>query len=261
MSSIIQNLACFEVKIDAKSGRFYFNEDILQDKCINTIWLFFSNQDAAIRSPFSVSEDDDPLSSIEDVEFGSGLYLNVTEPSGKEYIKNLAFPNLAIDSEAPLYPNVSYAEIHIGRKIDARKSYFNAFIPELQDIFTMLMFVSYDTKPQSINHSNTRGSFTAEIPIPRDKEIYSARLSDYIPREYQKLKIKQILFSNADTYSYLNIKADGAFVENIPGALLFNKGTTKNVFFDLLNIDYEESFLLYRGFAGATEKEIITFLY
>ncbi len=260
MASIIQNLACFEVRFNEKSGRFYFDEDILQGKTIKNIWLFFANQDAAIRSPFSVSTDDLELPSIENIENQSGVYLNIVDPSGKEIIKNLSFTNISLDTETPWKQVKSYTEILIDRKIDTKKSFFNSFVPNVSD-FIFLMYVSYETKAQSIQNFDMRGSFTVEIPIPENAEIYDVRLSDYVPREYQTKKIKQILFSNPYTRSYLSINADNSFIENIPSALLFNSGTTKNIFFDLLNIDYEESYLRYRGVFGETDKETITFLY
>ena len=54
MATIIQNLACLEVKLQGNSGRAYFDEDILHGKTIRNLWALFSAEDKALYSPFSV---------------------------------------------------------------------------------------------------------------------------------------------------------------------------------------------------------------
>lgn len=261
MATVIQNLACFEVTLDAKSGRYYFDEDILKGKKINQIWLYFGNShDYIALSPLT----NKPLLNV--VTFNEiSLYVNIFDLNGISVAKNLALPYLLSTSKNDKYSKYfQYSEIDVNNTIDTQNSFFNLFI-EGQDFnsFSFLVYVSYTNNPIELKDNTVNGSFSIEIPIPEYSQILDIKLSDYIPRHYRKYPIKKIIYPNSRNYSYLDIKADNKYIENIPNNLLFEKGSTKEVFFDNLKIDYEESFLRYRGVFEAYpfENEKITFIY
>lgn len=262
MATVIQNLACFEVTLDAKSGRYYFDEDILKGKKINQIWLYFSTPSAYITSPLT----DKFISQIDSIIDNSGVYLNIVDLQGKLVVKNLALPYLEITSENnPYYSRLPYSEININNVIDTKNSYFNSLIDDQnQNDFLFLMYVSYTNEPLEIKDNNVKGSFSVEIPIPNNTDSYDVKLSNFIPKHYRQYPIKKIIITEEKSRSFLDLKADNKYIENIPNNLLFEKGSTKEVFFDNLKIDYEESYIRYRGGTPnpiSDENEKITFIY
>lgn len=269
---ILQNLACFEIKIDSSSGRVYFNEDILHGKTIQHIWLFFSTEDKYIGNPFSGADDGTnfitQLASFSD----STTFLNVVDKDGKYILKNMEYSSLVLDCEAKFQDIAIIRSLLINRQIDTNNTFFTCFLAPGYT-YRFLMYVSYTTKTLEINSPTIKGSFTCEIPILQDNRLQNFRLSDYIPKSYRHHKIKQIMCSsngfdselNSFRYkkasSYLELRADNAYIEHIPTCLLTEQVKTANVYFDNLKIDFENSFLLYRGESSTPTKESITFLY
>jgi len=267
---ILQNLACFEIKIDSSSGRVYFNEDILHGKTIQHIWLFFSTQDKFIGNPFSGADDDSNFITQLDSFSDSTTFLNVVDKNGEYIFKNMEYSSLVLDCEN-LHNLAVIRSILINRQIDTNNTFFSCFLAPGYS-YRFLMYVSYTTKKVEISDPVITGSFTCEIPILQDNRVQNFRLSDYIPKSYRNHKIKQIMCSSnreaEDNFfkfikptSYLEIKAENGYIEHIPTCLLTEQGKTINVYFDNIKIDFENSFLLYRGDSFEPIKESITFLY
>jgi hypothetical protein len=51
MAIVIQNLAAFELTLNKENRRFYFDEDILRNKKIKNILLFFGDNDDIFNYP------------------------------------------------------------------------------------------------------------------------------------------------------------------------------------------------------------------
>ena len=261
MATVIQNLACFEVVLDTQNGRIYFDEDILKNKTIKNIWLFFASEDTRLYSPLSPDKKNSSLSPLDYTLNRNSFFLNIVDAKGEIAVKNLDCNYLMLTNEDFRSRFLSMAQLTIDRSIDTKNSFFNIFRPDIANKFKFLMYVSYEDSSLKISDYNVKGCFSVEIPIPAGAEIFDARLSDFVPRSYRDKKIKQILFSSDVSCSFLDLKADNIYIENIPSAILYSIGTTNTVYFDNLNIDYEESFLRFRGATDPVEKEKITFLY
>jgi len=258
MSTIIQNLACFEVELDPKSHRFYFKEDMIKpDMIIENIILLFDNYkdevNYQIGNPFSLTDTDtNARLTTPDEILGDNLFLNLS--NDVDFVTNLFYKNVLALS--------GYTEnltlLNLNNKINTEKCFFNYSVNQ---VVRFLCYIQYSTKKTKRNIPLINGSFTVDIPIDPTKKYQDILLSDYIPQNFKNLNIKRIT-TNDGQYGYLYLKCKNNFIENIPLKFIGERNPKSDFLFDELNIDFTQSYLKYRNvITYIVPKYTLTFYY
>lgn len=268
MATIIQNLACFEIRINTKSKRVYMDEDILQGKEIEQIFFYAGNEDRNLITPFAppYSDVEEYISSVGNID-QLGIFANLFEPDGAHFCKNLFVENNLIDSEYIYYENQikHYIELNINRILDTQKSYLSTFITGTDSVFDfkVLMYVLYKTRPVTLRNNIITGSYTVDVPLISDKIIEDIKLSNVVDFALRKYPVKKIIAHKPYPYNltpaFLYLKAKNSLVENMPIDLISFNGT-KEYYFDNLLIDFEQSYFKKRG-SSSDDPQKLTFIY
>ena len=263
MATIIQNLTCFELKINRANQHYYFDEDLLHGKKITGIFFLFGDEDHTTHSP--LYDNDGSLISSNDVFANRALdcFITIFDKKGKKYISNLNLQQLVHSTSDMWYSGYNhFIELPLNRDIDTNQSFLTARLHDAYDEISILVYVLYETHNLSVTSELITGSVSVEIPITNGRLDYV--LNEFInPDLLRGKRIKQIKCTTNTTYSYLYLKCKKNFIENIPLMPLVKADTTKEFWFDNIEIDFDQSFLKYRGLGnvspGFTEK--ITFYF
>lgn len=260
MAILIQNMACIEVELNPSSRRWYFNEDSLpKDAIIDNVILFFDTPNVNLNiyrsgNPFATSLNDSNcfLTSSDNIS-NKGLFLNLGNTK-KEYLTNLFFKNIESIRGYLSY----FTVLNLKNHFDSRKSYFNY---EVDSTVRFLCLITYRTERTQISTPVITGSFDVEIPLNTNIEFQDIRLSDYIPESYKSKKIKKISTSYG-LYAYFYLRSDKHLIENIPCQFFTNSNPKTDMFIDMLNIDFTQSFLKFRNInPSQIKKYSFTFYY
>lgn len=244
MAILIQNMACIEVELNPSSRRWYFDEDTLPaNAIIENVILFFddprTNSNYKTGNPFSISINDSNNSITSSAAItDKGLYLNLGDDKS-EYLSNFYFKNL--QSVQGYMSGITILELN--KRFDSRKSYFNY---EVASTVRFLCLITYRTERTQISTPVITGSFNVEIPLNLNIDFQDIRLSDYIPESYKSKKIKKIS-THFGLYAYFYLRSDKHLIENIPCHFFRNSNPKTDMFIDMLNIDFTQSFLKFRN--------------
>lgn len=259
MAILIQNMACIEVELNPSSRRWYFDEDALPaNAIIENVILFFddprTNSNFKTRNPFSISINDsnNAITSSANIT-DNGLYMNLGDAKS-EYLSNYYFKNL--QSVRGEMSGITILELN--KHFDSRKSYFNY---EVASTVRFLCLITYRTERTQISTPVITGSFNVEIPLNWDIDFQDIRLSDYIPESYKSKKIKKIS-TEFGFYAYFYLRSDKHLIENIPCHFFANSNPKTDMFIDMMNIDFTQSFLKFRNInPSQVDKYSFTFYY
>ena len=267
MATIIQNMACFEVEINAQNQRIYFDEDILRGKKINQIF-FFSAFRTGVFSPFQSPD----FESIDQNDFAFfaqrfGAYFNLYHPDGSQLCKNLFVENINVSLGVVDRFRQNFIELDVRQFLDTKKSYLSVFLDTpARDVMKALVLVTYENRPIRMQDITITGSKTIEFPQQGYEPInppivQDFKLSDFAGRELSGKPIKKIQIEN-NPGGYLYLKTRNGLIEYLPLSLL-NLVMTKEFYFDNLLIDFEKSFLLRRsiGAERVPRQTRLTFFY
>ena len=265
MATIIQNMACFEVEINAQNQRIYFDEDILRGKKINQIFFYSTIGYAGVTSPFQSPEF--PRQNPTDFSFVAerfGAYFNLIESSGKTFCENLFVDNVKTSEFNSR--NSPFVEIDVQRILDTKKSFLSVYLKNpFSNPLRALLFVSYQHRPVRMKDAVITGSNSAQFPTAgfegqQDIFIQDFKLSDYFDKTLQDRRIKKIIVTG--TIDYLYLKTKNGLIENIPCDFFRIRGV-KEFYLDNLNIDFEKSFAYRRswGVSAMNHDSSITLMY
>ena len=265
MATIIQNLTCFELTINRNNQRYYFDEDLLHGKKVTGIFFLFGSEDHTTKSP--LYDNDGYFLSSRDILLDGAFdcFLTAFDKKGKKFISSLDIIPL-IRSTDDMWDNQNirynrFIELPLNREIDANQTYLTARLHKDNEEIKVLVYVLYETHDISLTNELITGSVSIEIPIVEGRINYV--LNEFIDNDLLRgNRIKQIKCGNDHTFSYLYLKCKKNFIENIPMMPLVKADTTKEFWFDNLEIDFDQSYLKYREThvpQGFTEK--ITFYF
>ena len=264
MATIIQNMACFEVEINAQNQRIYFDEDILRGKKINQIFFYYS-LGGRMLSPFQSPQFED----IEPNDFlfdspNFGIYFNLYSPNGNHFCKNLFVRNVDLGGLNHSFRQ-SYVELDIQQVLDTKKSYLSVFLNNpVQEKMKALVLATYENRPIRMQDITITGSKTIEIPSNGFEPIgvpfiQDFKLSDLGIRDLSNKTIKKITGASA---GYLYLKTRNGLIEYLPSDFLDITGV-REFYFDNLIIDFDKSFFLRRSLGSARDwgTRLLTFYY
>ena len=261
MATIIQNLTCFDLKINKYNQTYYFDEDLLHGRKITGMFFLFSAKDQVSFSPL-YDGDEKAIASVElFAEKKLDCFLTIFDKKKRKYISNFDVRQLVHVTDDMNFDGYNqFVEIPLNCEIDTDQSFLTARLYDDLEETNILAFVTYETHNISVSNPLITGSVTVEIPIVHGRQNYI--LNEFIANELLRGKrIKQIK-CGADSHSYLYLKCKTNFIENMPTMPLVKADTTKEIWFDNIEIDFDQSYLKYRKNAvtqGFTEK--ITFFY
>lgn len=235
--TIIQNLACIQLTVNPNDHRIPFIYDAIKDKKINGIYLFCGDFDIQMFSPYNDYEIDvvGPIG-IED------YFLNLVDNKGNHFVKDFSFNQNILSISDP-----EFDEITIDRVLDLYRSYLSYNISTINGNRVMLLLVAYQTENFKKFDDEINGSITVEMPLTSTTQDIC--LKDVIPNNLKGKKIKKIIphYNLVAPASYLDLMTvDGKHVENLPVTILENL-STKEFYFDGLEIDVEKSYFRQRG--------------
>jgi len=243
---ILQNLACIEATINPSDKRILFNKDILRGKKIIGLYIYSSDEDRVILSPYNQNQ----IVQVSEIDSLS-LFLNLQDTNKQKFVKDYAHNNFSFNSM-----NDHFIEHFFMKVIDIDNSYFT-YKGDLTEPIKILIYVMYQTHNFIKFNDEVNGSITVELPI--NSAYQDIRLSDIINYSLKGKKISKIIV-NGDTSGYLDLVCKNHTLNNIPASWL-QINSTKAFYLDDVEINFEKSFFRQRSFTPVNEKSYLTFIY
>ncbi|VBB45225.1 hypothetical protein TRIP_D300134 [uncultured Paludibacter sp.] len=253
---IVQNTAYFPLTLIAEDRRANFSLDKLKGKRINKIMAYALVEDYPIDLPIRTG-----FSMLDFSEIGIlSLFLNLTDIENNNFVEDYDFRSSLISTK----DNNSFIELLINRILNFEQS-FISFKGELRNnIITLPLFFFYQTKKLKPFSDEINGSIS--VTYTPTQGIEDIQLSSKLIHALQGKLIKKIYASgeNSDITQpagYLDlICRDGKHIENLPIDFLRTK-SPKDLWFDLLDIDFEKSYYKHRSMDIPENALTLTFIY
>ncbi|MGC3979038.1 MAG: hypothetical protein QM751_12930 [Paludibacteraceae bacterium] len=250
---IIQNTAFIPLRLSITDRHVSFYQDILKGKRINRIMLYSSSEDRAVCLP---DDPDTMLSQVAELDELS-LFLNLYDRTQNLFVSDFDMKNLLVAT----FPVNSFVEHLINREIDIEKSYIAANGILSSTVVGLIVF--YQTKLLKPFSDTINGSVTITLNKTTDL-VQDFKLSDYITNTLRGKFIRQIIVSDNDGLhnpAYLDILCrDGKRIDHLPLDFL-RAASPKDFYFDMLDIDFENSYLRIRDMSADAGAINLTFIY
>jgi len=257
---LIQNFLGTEIEFSPSDKKTVLKIAQLDKKKIQAMYLLAGNfEDQLIYLPTREVY-------IDDVQSTNGdFFLNMVDIKGETVVKNLSFNHLISVLGANLF------DYSINRLIDIEKSYISYSNFQFTTVrnFIYLLNVIYQT--QNFEPFNDDINGIVDIDIYPDLYYQDIRLDTVVKNKLAGKKIKRILANIPSgeailLSSYLDLYCfSGKRIENIP-TLFLNKRGQQAIYFDNLDIDWENSYFRQRGYCEPEygrelAKVTLTFIY
>jgi len=234
----IQNLACLPITITPDDNIIQIKSDILKGKKINAIYLLSVYWGGTIYSPYNAVS----ISNINELS-NLNLYLNASDLRGKKIIQDLNIRNIIIEYGPLINKFLEF-------RIDSVLNTDNLFINSKSVISTtasLLALVFYQNSHFSPIQDEVNGSVT--IPFNIVNCYSDIKLSTCVNELLAGRKINRILLTNTNTPAYLDLisKDKKRYIQNVPLNLFSSDLSPKTFLIDPIEIDFENSYLRYRG--------------
>lgn len=240
---LIQNFSAVELEFNPNDKRVPLKYTQLDNKKIKAMYCLGANFNDGINSPYRPVGIDDIQSTAAD------FYLNLFDIKGRHVVKDLSFKHLISD----IY-SINLFDYAINHLIDIEKSYisYSNFVFSLPRNFIYLLNVIYQTQNFEPFSDEINGSVTVEINPTSDYQ--DIKLKTIVGEQLRNKRIKRILAksyateSNHIPLSYLDLYCfSGKRIENIP-VMFLQKSGQQTVWFDMLDVDVDNSWFRQRGY-------------
>lgn len=242
--TIIQNVACIDLICNPSDKIIKINSEILRGKKILSIFVCGVNYIGPTYNPPRPKQylDHTLIKNL-------GLYMNLFDMNGNNFIKSLSSENFLIDIDNP-----DFVELPINRVLDFDKSNFSyKAAPTITQPAKLRIYVFYQTHNFKKFNDEVNGSIT----VTTNQTSY--KLSDLVGKRLDGKKIKKIITSLNG--GGLNLICKQNLIENID-TLFFNINTAKEFYLDDIEIDAEKSTVgNVQHNIGGSQTYNITFIY
>jgi len=222
--TIIQNVECIDLICNPQDKFIPINSEVLRGKKILSIYVCGVPYNGPVTNPPRPKPFLD-LSLIKEL----GLYLNLFDIQGNNFIKSLSCDNLIVDPT-----DLNFVELEINRVLDfdqCNLSYKAA--PTITVPAKLRIYVMYQTHNFQPFSDEVNGSITFSL------KMIDHSLSTVVGKTLDNKKIKKIIAS--ENLGLLTLICKNNYIDQLD-TLFLKINSPKEFYFDNIEIDFEKSY-------------------